>query len=74
MKIIRLKDLYSNGKALGFKRFNVQWARVKDMTIDEFFNPKLGFRAVGRNAWKSGMDQICRNGHYDRRKTKDRRI
>tara|TARA_Y100001963_G_scaffold44742_1_gene62794 strand:+ start:145 stop:360 length:216 start_codon:yes stop_codon:yes gene_type:complete len=70
---MKLKELYSNGKQLGFKRFNVQWARVKDMTVDEFFNPRLGFRAVGHNAWRSGMDQICRDGHYDRRFYGDRR-
>ena len=35
MKVIRLKDLYSNGKELGFPHYNVQWKRVKDLVIEE---------------------------------------
>ena len=67
----KIKELYSNGKELGFKRFNVQWETAKNLTIDEFVSK--GYRAVGRNAWISGMNQICRDGHYDRRKKTDRR-
>tara|TARA_R110000824_G_scaffold213650_3_gene399890 strand:- start:3668 stop:3934 length:267 start_codon:yes stop_codon:yes gene_type:complete len=62
-----LRVLYSNGKELGFKRFNVQWSRVKDLTINEFCDSNIGLRAVGHNAWRSGMDQICKDGYYNRR-------
>ncbi len=68
----KLSDLYSNGKQLGLRKPYIQWACIKDMTVNEFMNAN-GFQGIGVGSYKSACNTICKDGHYDRRKNTGRR-
>ena len=69
----KIKDLYSNGRDLKFKKPNQMWLACCNMTVEEFVTTKRGIRGIGHGSYKVACDIICRDGHFDRRKRLDRR-